>query len=242
MSSFIQGAGTPGTPRARARRARAIVFPPQRGLREDSPPTPPPAPRPQQSGDAPAHLAGRSLPARLPPTCDARNAPPRGPRGLAPDPRAAPRLPGPARGPARLRAPHPARYRRWLNRRAEEAPGRSPPQTGRQQRSRGRLRHPPEKGLEQSHNTASPGTTTPGMPRPRADYISQKAAGRAPGDALSLPLGAPRTRCPPPLPTPPSAPGGPRQGEGALKSKANGLFPVLSVCIPPGAYCARPAR
>lgn len=208
MSSFIQGAGPlPGTPCARARRERAIVFPSQRGLREDSPPPPTPA----RSSPGTLQLTWQGAPSprvsRGPATPATHRRGGRGdwplthgPRRVSRGPHAAPPgsalpnpTPRPPPSPVQALAPPP----RGRGSRQISAPDRPP------QRRRGRLRHRPEKGLEPSRNPASPGTTTPGMPPPRADYISQKAAWRAPGDALSLQLRAHGTRCACPHPTHP---------------------------------------
>lgn len=193
---------------------------------------PPSDPRPQQSRHAPAHLAGRSLPRASPgdlrrPQRTAARVAGTGPRpagraatpGTRARPRPAPRSPPNTRQalapPPRTRGP-----------REVSAPGRPP------QRSRGHPRHRPQKGREQSRSRASLRTTTPGMPRTRADYISQKAAGRPPGDA---PSELTRPSCLPP--------GSPREREAArVTSKAGGLPAVRAACIFPGACCARQAR
>lgn len=101
-------------------------------ITEKSPRRQPPSdPRPQQSRHAPAHLAGRSLPRASP--GDLRRPQRTAVRVAGTGPRPAGRAASPgARAPPRpLRAPHPTRGRRWLHRRGQEAPGRSPPQAGR---------------------------------------------------------------------------------------------------------------
>lgn len=218
MSSFIQGASPlPGTPSSAG---TSYCFP----STEKSPSRRPPTdPRPQQSGHAPAHLAGRSLHARLPPTCDARNAPPPGPRGPAPDPRAAPRLPAPARGPARLRAPHPAprtphpsRDRRWLHRGWEEAPGRSPPQAGRPNAAGVTRATGPKKAGSAPATPRAPGLPLPAcLGRARTTFPRRRL-----GDPREMPIPCPREL------TGPAA--RPREVRGNARARASPVRRVVS--------------
>lgn len=218
MSEFLQGASP--LPAHRGLGGHKLLFLHHREVSEKTAPQrPPPAAvpaRPSSPGRAlpsPRVSRGPATPAthRRPGRGD--RPPTRGPRRVSGCPRAAPPAPRSPPNTRQALAPPP----RARGPREVSAPGRPP------QRSRGHPRHRPQKGREQSRNPASLRTTTPGMPRPRADYISQKAAGRPPGDALR----ELSTLCLPP--------GSPREREAArVTSKAGGL-PRSARCLhPPG--------
>lgn len=226
MRSFTQGAST-ASHGTRALGARAIVFTSRPSLPEDRPQGPPPA----ASGHAPAHLAARSHPARIPGTCDARPAPhrrrARGDRPPTPGRAASSRA---REGPGRLRTPLPARGRRQQHRRHREGP-REVSAPGRPPQLSGEPAPPPQKGRSRAAAAQPPGLPLPACFRRARTTLPRRRLGTPGGGPVGYP--APRARGTSPPPSRVCCNAGTRAGRGRRVVPQ----PRARCLCPPGRWC-----